>query len=36
MTAMLEQYDATEQEEDDPDQANFAGTMGDFMKSMMK
>lgn len=36
MTAMLRQCETMEKEEDDPDQANFAGMMGAFMKSMMK
>ena len=36
MTAMLRQCKTMEKEEDDPDQANFAGMMGAFMKSMMK
>jgi hypothetical protein len=35
MTAMLKQCETMEKEEDDPDQANFAGMMGAFMKSMM-
>ena len=36
MTAMMEQCEMMEKEKDDPDQANFAGMMGAFMKSMMK
>jgi hypothetical protein len=35
MTAMLRQCETMEKKEDDPDQANFAGMMGAFMKSMM-
>ena len=36
MTAMLRQCKTMEKEEGNPDQANFAGMMGAFMKSMMK
>ena len=36
MTAMLRQCKTMEKEEDNPNQANFAGMMSPFMKSMMK
>jgi hypothetical protein len=36
MTAMMKQCEAMKKEEDNPNQANFAGMMGAFMKSMRK
>ena len=36
MTAMLRQCETMEKEEDNPDQANFAGMIGAFIKLMMK
>ena len=36
ITAMMEQCEAMEKEEDNPDQANSAGMIGVFTKSMMK